>query len=76
MKVITECLFPEKDTLNIWLNGQIRQETGEFVDDGADTEFIEDDIRFVLQTRSSGSKRSGIVHLLLANDELVPEVEQ
>lgn len=69
-------LVAEKDTLNIWLNGQMREETGEFVDDGADTEFEEDGVRFVLQSRSSGNKRTGIVYTLLANDELIAEVHQ
>lgn len=63
----------EKDTLNIWLNGKIREETGEFVDDGADTEFIEENIKFVLKSRSSGNKRTGIVHSLFVNDKLVPD---
>lgn len=66
----------EKDTLNVWLNGAMRDETGEFVDDGADTEFEEDGIRFVLQSRSSGNKRTGIVYQLFANDELIDEVDQ
>lgn len=69
-------LKSEKDTLNIWLNGAIREETGEFVDDGADTEFEQDGIRFVLQSRSSGNKRMGIMYQLLANDELINEVDQ
>lgn len=68
--------FPEKDTLNIWLNGEIREETGEFVDDGADTEFEEDNVRFLLQSRSSGNKRTGIVYTLFANDELIAEVDR
>lgn len=54
----------------------MREETGEFVDDGADTEFEEDGIRFVLQSRSSGNKRTGIVYQLFANDELIDEVDQ
>lgn len=66
----------EKDTLNIWLNGKMREETGEFVDDGADTEFEEDGVQFVLQSRSSGNKRTGIVHSLYANEELIAEVNQ
>lgn len=69
-------LIAEKDTLNIWLNGKMREETGEFVDDGAETEFEEDNIRFVLKSRSSGNKRTGIVHTLYANEELIAEVDQ
>lgn len=61
--------------MNIWLNGKIREETGDFVDDGADTEFLEDDVRFVVKSRSSGNKRTGIVHTLHVNDNLVPELE-
>lgn len=69
-------LSAERDSLNIWLNGEMRDETGEFVDDGADTEFEADNVRFVLQSRSSGNKKTGIVYTLLANDELIAEVDQ
>lgn len=69
------CNFTEKDTLNIWLNGKMREESGDFVDDGADTEFEEDNILFVLKSRSSG-KRTGILHSLYANGELIAEVDQ
>ena len=69
-------LQPEKDSLNIWFNGELREETGEFVDDGTNTEWEEDGVHFVLLSRSSGNKKTGIVYELLVNGELIAEVDQ
>ncbi|XP_065080997.1 fas apoptotic inhibitory molecule 1 [Ochlerotatus camptorhynchus] len=57
----------EKNTLNIYVNGKLIEENGEFVDGGTDTTFIEDGNTFVLTARTSGNKRDGIVHLLAVN---------
>ncbi|XP_062558759.1 fas apoptotic inhibitory molecule 1 [Armigeres subalbatus] len=57
----------EKNTLNIYVNGKLIEETGEFVDGGTETTFIEDGNRFVLSARTSGNKREGIVHSLAVN---------
>ncbi|KAL1394970.1 hypothetical protein pipiens_011580 [Culex pipiens pipiens] len=57
----------EKNTLNIYVNGKLIEENGEFVDGGTDTTFIEDGNRFVLSARTSGNKRQGIVHALAVN---------
>ncbi|GAB0099602.1 Fas apoptotic inhibitory molecule 1 [Sergentomyia squamirostris] len=64
----------EKDTLNVYLNGKLREEMGEFVDGGADTTFQEDGNVFVLHSRSSGNKRTGIVHTVTVNGASVPQV--
>ncbi|XP_050097989.1 fas apoptotic inhibitory molecule 1 isoform X1 [Anopheles aquasalis] len=57
----------EKNTLNIYVNGKLIEENGEFVDGGTDTTFIEDNNTFVLSARTSGNKREGIVHRLTVN---------
>uniref|UniRef100_A0A182LU01 Fas apoptotic inhibitory molecule 1 n=1 Tax=Anopheles culicifacies TaxID=139723 RepID=A0A182LU01_9DIPT len=54
----------EKNTLNIYVNGKLIEENGEFVEGGTDTTFIEDSNMFVLSARTSGNKREGIVHRL------------
>ncbi|XP_054740656.1 fas apoptotic inhibitory molecule 1 [Anastrepha obliqua] len=65
----------ELDTINLYVNDQLRGETGEFVDGGTDTKFNENGIDFVLQARSSGNKLDGLTHTLLANGEIVPEAK-
>ncbi|XP_040161471.1 fas apoptotic inhibitory molecule 1 [Anopheles arabiensis] len=57
----------EKNTLNIYVNGKLIEENGEFVDGGTDTTFLEDGNTFVLSARTSGNKREGIVHRLTVN---------
>ncbi|KAI9579502.1 fas apoptotic inhibitory molecule 1 [Glossina fuscipes] len=65
----------ELDTLNLYINDVLRQETAEFVDGGTDTVIQENGIEFILQARSSGNKLSGIVHTLLANHVEIPEAK-
>uniref|UniRef100_A0A182W246 Fas apoptotic inhibitory molecule n=1 Tax=Anopheles minimus TaxID=112268 RepID=A0A182W246_9DIPT len=63
----------EKNTLNIYVNGKLIEENGEFVEGGTDTTFIEDSNTFVLSARTSGNKREGIVHRLTVNGTEVPD---
>ncbi|XP_055600178.1 fas apoptotic inhibitory molecule 1 [Uranotaenia lowii] len=61
----------EKNTLNIYVNGKLIEENGEFVEGGTDNTFIEDGNTFVLRARASGNKREGIVHSLVVNGAVV-----
>lgn len=45
----------ERDTLNVYLNGVLRDEKPEFVDAGTDTSFAEDGHVFVVKARHSGT---------------------
>ncbi|XP_055527846.1 fas apoptotic inhibitory molecule 1 [Wyeomyia smithii] len=63
----------EKNTLNIYVNGKLIEENGEFVDGGTETTFVEDGNTFVLSARTSGNKRDGIVHSLSVNGETVQD---
>uniref|UniRef100_A0A182N9P0 Fas apoptotic inhibitory molecule n=1 Tax=Anopheles dirus TaxID=7168 RepID=A0A182N9P0_9DIPT len=63
----------EKNTLNIYVNGKLIEENGEFVDGGTDTTFTEDGNTFVLSARTSGNKRDGILHRLTVNGADVPD---
>lgn len=45
----------ERDTLNVYLNGNLRDEKPEFVDAGTDTSFVEDGHVFVVKARYSGT---------------------
>ncbi|XP_055312772.1 fas apoptotic inhibitory molecule 1 [Sitodiplosis mosellana] len=57
----------EKDTLNIFLNGTLREEEGEFMDNGTETKWEEDGNVFILSARNSGNKHDGLLHQLTIN---------
>lgn len=65
----------EKDTLDIWVNGDKVEMAGEFVDDGTETHFTIGSEPAMVRAVSSGNKRSGqgIVHSLVVHDTEVPE---
>ncbi|XP_037552237.1 fas apoptotic inhibitory molecule 1 isoform X2 [Nematolebias whitei] len=63
----------EKDTMDIWCNGQKMDSTGEFVDDGTETHFSLGDHSCCIKTSSSGTKRSGMRHTLLLDGHKVPD---
>jgi len=56
----------EKDTLNIYLNGTLREEKPEFVDGGTDTQFVEDGHLFIVSARS-GNRNEPICYKLTVN---------
>ena len=67
--------FSEKETLNIFMNGVLREEDGEFVDDGTETRWQDEDgNEFVLNARTSGNKRDGLIHSLTVNGQAVDEM--
>lgn len=66
----------EKDSLNIYLNGELREEKAEFVDNGTETRFEADENLFVLCAKMSGDS-SGVFYELLLNGVVqeVPEIQ-
>ncbi|CAB1327610.1 unnamed protein product [Coregonus sp. 'balchen'] len=62
----------EKDTMDVWFNGQKMETEGEFVDDGTETHFTVADHECCIKALSSGKKRAGIVHYLMVDGEAVP----
>ncbi|KAM4711351.1 fas apoptotic inhibitory molecule 1-like [Anableps anableps] len=65
----------EKDTMDVWCNGQKADTTGEFVDDGTETHFAVGEHDCCIKAMSSG-KKNGIVHCLLLDGEKVPASTQ
>ncbi|MFT7815847.1 fas apoptotic inhibitory molecule 1-like [Arapaima gigas] len=63
----------EKDTMDIWCNGQKMETAGEFVDDGTETHFTIGDHDCCIKAVSSGRRRDGIIHSLLVDGTEVPE---
>ncbi|XP_076008558.1 fas apoptotic inhibitory molecule 1-like [Genypterus blacodes] len=66
----------EKDTMDVWCNGQKMDTTGEFVDDGTETLFSLGEHECCIKALSSGRKKSGIVHYLLLDGEKIPATTQ
>ncbi|CAL8289634.1 unnamed protein product [Lota lota] len=62
----------EKDTMDVWCNGQKMDTTGDFVDDGTETRFSVGDHECCIKATSGGRKKSGIVHYLLLDGETMP----
>nr|XP_046237861.1 fas apoptotic inhibitory molecule b [Scatophagus argus] len=61
----------EKDTMDVWCNGQKVDTQGEFVDDGTETHFTLGGHECCIKASSSGKKKHGIVHHLLLDGEKV-----
>jgi len=63
----------EKDTLDVWVNGQKAEVAAEFVDDGTETHFTLGNQPAHILAISSGQRRKGILHKLIMNDNEIPE---
>ncbi|KAL7369982.1 hypothetical protein ABVT39_015162 [Epinephelus coioides] len=66
----------EKDTMDVWCNGQKMDTMGEFVDDGTETHFMLGEHECCIKAASGGKKKSGIVHYLLLDGEKIPATTQ
>eukprot|EP00118_Oscarella_pearsei_P001053 m.6477 g.6477 ORF g.6477 m.6477 type:complete len:186 (+) comp15978_c0_seq1:193-750(+) len=68
----------EKDTMEVFVDGQPVETAGEFVEDGTETHFtIQGDsgaYSCLIKAVSSGKRRQGIVHTLIAAGQEIPEV--
>ncbi|XP_052461953.1 fas apoptotic inhibitory molecule 1 [Carassius gibelio] len=65
----------EKDTMDIWCNGQKMETAGEFVDEGTETHFSLGDHDCCIKAMSSGKRQDGIIHTLLVDDMEISESE-
>lgn len=67
----------EKDTMDVWVNGEVVQTTGEFAEDGTETHFVVlGKTPACIKSVSSGARRSGIVHTLFVEGaEIEPSKE-
>ncbi|RWS11837.1 fas apoptotic inhibitory molecule 1-like protein [Dinothrombium tinctorium] len=66
----------EKDTLDVWVNGEKKETTGEFVEDGTEIHFsLSDDSEdnVFIKTVSSGNKKEGIIYNLIVNGKEIAE---
>ncbi|XP_022085023.1 fas apoptotic inhibitory molecule 1-like [Acanthaster planci] len=64
----------EKDSMDVWCNGQVLETAGEFVEDGTETHFtLPNGLACYIKAVSSGKKKEGIIHSLIINDNEIPE---
>lgn len=66
----------EKDTMDVWCNGQKLETAGEFVDDGTETHFSVGNHECYIKAVSSGKRREGIIHTLIVDNREIPELPQ
>jgi hypothetical protein len=66
----------EKDTLDIWLNGQRVEAEAEFADEGTETVFDIAGHRAVLKAVSTGYRRAGINHALFVDGNEIPVAKE
>lgn len=59
----------EKNTMDIWVNGNKIDEEGEFTENGTETNFEVNGVMLKLVTQSTGDKRKGLRHRLFMNNQ-------
>ncbi|KAI5696800.1 hypothetical protein M8J75_000359 [Diaphorina citri] len=62
----------ERGTLDIWVNGDRVDVTGEFVENGTETHFTIGDTPAYIKAVSSCNKKEGLLYSLIVNDNVVP----
>ena len=66
----------EKDTLDIWVNGQRIEAEAQFTDDGTETIFDIVGHAAVLKAISTGYRRAGINHALFVDGKEIPVAKE
>jgi Fas apoptotic inhibitory molecule (FAIM1) len=66
----------EKDTLDVWANGQRLEAEGVFVDEGSETHFMLGSHEAHICASSSGNRREGIIHNLIVDAQIIPEAPE
>ncbi|KAF6210856.1 hypothetical protein GE061_013967 [Apolygus lucorum] len=69
----THRIVLEKDTLDIWVDGQKVDATGEFVDGGTETHFTVGDSSGYIKAVSGANRKEGIIYSLIYNNQVVPQ---
>ncbi|KAG8191389.1 hypothetical protein JTE90_006131 [Oedothorax gibbosus] len=62
----------EKDTLDVWINGEKVETAGEFVEGGSETHFAVGGRSACIRALSTGDRRRGMQHTLLLEGSPVP----
>uniref|UniRef100_A0A1I7TX97 Fas apoptotic inhibitory molecule 1 n=1 Tax=Caenorhabditis tropicalis TaxID=1561998 RepID=A0A1I7TX97_9PELO len=62
----------DKETMEVWANGSNIDTAGEFVDNGSYTHFELGKTSCRIVAKSSGKRKTGLLHTLYVNNTLVP----
>lgn len=68
--------MPEKDTLDIWVNGTRKEATSDFAEAGTEMSFLlddDEDAKGCIRTVSSGNKNKGIIYVLYIDGQEIAE---
>ncbi|TRZ04187.1 hypothetical protein DNTS_011988 [Danionella cerebrum] len=66
----------EKDTLDVWCNGNKMEAMGEFTENGSETHFAVGSHQCCITAAASGRKRKGMVHSLLVDGVCIEEATE
>uniref|UniRef100_A0AC35UHF0 Fas apoptotic inhibitory molecule 1 n=1 Tax=Rhabditophanes sp. KR3021 TaxID=114890 RepID=A0AC35UHF0_9BILA len=61
----------DKETMDVWVNGNKIETTGEFLDDGTNTHFTYGSNTCIIRSKSSGKKQIGLVYTLTVNGKSI-----
>merc|ERR1712168_396850 len=65
----------EKDSLEVWVNGEKIETEAGFTDEGSEMTFELNEKQARIVAVTSGKRREGILHQLIINGEIIPIVE-
>jgi len=65
----------EKDSLEVWVNGEKIETEAGFTDEGSEMTFELNEKQARIVAVTSGKRREGILHQLIINGEIIPVVE-
>ncbi|XP_014203256.2 fas apoptotic inhibitory molecule 1 [Copidosoma floridanum] len=63
----------DKNTQNVWINGEQVETKADFIDDGAEITFTVADVPAAIQSYSSGQREVGLKYVLYVNDVEIKE---
>ncbi|KAG8272114.1 hypothetical protein J6590_049156 [Homalodisca vitripennis] len=65
----------DKETLDVWANGEKLEVAGEFVEDGTETHFNLGSVPALIKAVTSCNKREGLIYSLIVNNKIIPPAE-
>uniref|UniRef100_A0A1I7TX98 Fas apoptotic inhibitory molecule 1 n=1 Tax=Caenorhabditis tropicalis TaxID=1561998 RepID=A0A1I7TX98_9PELO len=71
-EVTVTSFVSDKETMEVWANGSNIDTAGEFVDNGSYTHFELGKTSCRIVAKSSGKRKTGLLHTLYVNNTLVP----
>lgn len=70
--VLNDHKFVEKQTLNVWVNGQYVETENNFIDDGSEMNFEFEGLKGSI-VATSADRKQGVIHELFVDEKIIPE---